>query len=131
MKIRCPIDFQKGKKKEGEYSGMERISRHPALWFLGLTCLGSAVTTVYAAHAAMFTFPVVFAYLGGAHQDQRFRRSSGGVLTADMEAISSNVPFVALLTGRQSWKKLNEEMKWTNAGLAVAVAASIALKRMR
>lgn len=100
MYIRCPIDFKRDKKKKGEYSGMERVTRHPALWFLGLSCLGSAVTTVYATHAAMFTYPVVFAYLGGAHQDHRYRRSSGGVLTPDMEAISSNVPFAALLTGR-------------------------------
>jgi uncharacterized membrane protein len=48
-----------------------------------------------------------------------------------MEQETSNIPFAALLTGRQSWLKLSEEMKWTNAMIASSVAAALVVRRFR
>ncbi len=136
--VRCPIDFRP-KRSSGDGSGddsdaiygVERVTRHPALWFMGLTALGSAITTVYPTHVAMFVFPIVFAWIGGAHQDYRFRRGNGGQLSPEMDKVTSNVPFVALVNGKQRWSALRDETKWTNAALATILALSFALKRMR
>lgn len=128
--VRCPVDFRP-RNPEGGIYGMERITRHPALWFMGISCFGSALTTVYATHMAMFTFPIVFSLIGTSHQDQRYRRGSGGVLTPEMEAVTSNIPFAAILTGKQSASALVDEIKWTNAALATLVAAGFALRRIR
>lgn len=110
---------------------MERVSRHSALWFMGITSLGSAMVTPFPAHAVMFTFPLVFAFVGGEHQDYRYRRGSGGYLSPEMDAQTSNVPFLAMIRGAQSVDALLSEIKWTNAGLGATVAALIALRRLR
>jgi uncharacterized membrane protein len=110
---------------------MERVSRHSALWFMGITTLGSAMVTPYPAHAVMFTFPLIFALIGGEHQDYRYRRRSGGYLSPEMDAQTSNVPFLAMIRGAQSVDALMSEMKWTNAGLGVAAAALMTLRRLR
>lgn len=128
--VRCPIDFRPRNPNGGIY-GVERITRHPALWFMGITCFGSALTTVYATHAIMFSFPIVFSYIGTTHQDYRYRRNSGGILTPEMEAQTSNIPFAAIVSGKQPLSALAEEMKWTNAALATLVAAGLALRRLR
>ena len=57
----------------------------------------------------------------------------GGVLTADVEERTSNIPFVALLLGRQgegAFSQLLSEAKLLNAGLAAGVAALWTLKRL-
>lgn len=53
------------------------------------------------------------------------------MLTPEREAKTSNVPFAALIGGRQSWGKLRDEIKMTNAALATAAAALLALRRLR
>ena len=75
--------------------------------------------------------PCVWSFLGASHIDARHRRGSGGLLTSTMEEQTSMVPFVALAQGRQSWENLSQEMKWSNASLAVAVAALLAARRGR
>lgn len=42
--VRCPMDFRQNNSGSG-ISGLDRVSRHPALWSFGLTALGSAITT--------------------------------------------------------------------------------------
>lgn len=128
--VRCPVDF-KAKSPTGGVYGMERVSRHSALWFMGISTLGSALVTPYAAHAVMFTFPLVFAFIGGEHQDYRYRRSSGGYLSPEADAQTSNVPFLAMLRGAQSFETLMSEMKWTNAGLGALTATLLAMRRLR
>eukprot|EP00621_Florenciella_sp_RCC1693_P010660 CAMPEP_0182530468 /NCGR_PEP_ID=MMETSP1323-20130603/5932_1 /TAXON_ID=236787 /ORGANISM="Florenciella parvula, Strain RCC1693" /LENGTH=87 /DNA_ID=CAMNT_0024739767 /DNA_START=10 /DNA_END=270 /DNA_ORIENTATION=- len=55
--------------------------------------------------------PVAFAFIGGEHQDYRYRRGIGGELTPEVDRATSNVPFVALLRGKQSFEKLSDELK--------------------
>mmetsp|Transcript_27985 Transcript_27985/g.66298 ORF Transcript_27985/g.66298 Transcript_27985/m.66298 type:complete len:100 (+) Transcript_27985:847-1146(+) len=92
--------------------------------------MGSAVATPFAAEAVLFSGPALMALIGGWHQDTRFRKGSGGVLTPEMEAATSHLPFVALLSGRQSWQALASEMQLENAGVAVSLAAVLYLRRM-
>lgn len=83
--------------------------------------MGSALATTFVSEMALFGFPLVFALIGGAHQDYRYRRGIGGSLPSSTEAVTSNVPFLALLSGSQSWSNLYYETKWTNAGLSLAL----------
>jgi uncharacterized membrane protein len=116
--LRCPMDFKpKDVPADGIY-GMDRISRHAALWSFGFICLGHAATTVMVTEIVMGSWPVVFAYIGGRHQDHRYRQNRGGSLTEEKEEKTSNIPFVALLTGKQSWEPLLTEIKWENAGIS-------------
>lgn len=39
--------------------------------------------------------------MGTQHQDYRHRRGIGGKLDFDLDASTSNIPFVALLSGKQ------------------------------
>ncbi len=119
-KVRCPIDFHASDVPVD--GGLKRITRHPALYILAALGLGSTFTTVYVTEMIFFGFPTIFAVVGGAHQDYRHRRGSGGLLTAEDDKKSSNIPFYALVMGRNSWSNLYDEMKWTNASLAVGVA---------
>lgn len=127
--VRCPIDFRP-RNPNGDIYGIDRVTRHPALWILAFTFLGPAFTTLYPTHAVMYAFPTVFAYIGGAHTDYRYRRGNGGTLSPEKDAVTSNVPFGAMVTGKQSWSALADEMKWTNAALAVLMAAALAAKRL-
>jgi hypothetical protein len=77
--LRCPMDFRaKDIPADGIY-GMDRISRHATFWSFGFLSLGAAATTVFVPEIVMFTWPVVFAYIGGSHQDHRYRQGKGGV----------------------------------------------------
>ncbi len=130
--VRCPIDFKAKNPNPGvTYYGMDRVSRHPALWCLGLTAAGGAMATVYPTYMAALSFPLLFAWIGSEHTDYRYRRGNGGILTEEMEKETSNIPFAALFSGKQPWEKFGEEMKWTNAAIATAAAAMFAVRRMR
>ena len=130
---RCPLDFKPKdiKKTEDGVYGMERVSRHGMFWSLGALSLGKALSTVYVPEIIMFGFPIAFAYIGGAHQDIRFLRGSGGVLSQEKYEKTSNVPFGAFLTGQQTWEKLSSELKYPNMALALATSVLLTLRRIR
>lgn len=131
LRIRCPMDFKpKDVPTDGIY-GLERVSRHAVFWSLGLACAGQACYTLFLPELVMFTFPLVFAAIGTEHQDYRYRRGSGGLLTNQYEAATSNIPFAALIQGKQSWSQLLDETKMLNAGIAVGLATIRLLKVIR
>ncbi|KAJ3041835.1 CAAX prenyl protease [Rhizophlyctis rosea] len=127
LQTRCPIDFKPADiPTDGIYS-LQRVSRHPTLFSLGFLGLGAALGTPFIAESIMFGFPIVFALIGGAHQDYRFRKV--GELTAEKDDKTSLVPFGALVSGKQDWRKLAGEMKWVNAAVAVVVAVGLHFRR--
>jgi uncharacterized membrane protein len=130
---RCPMDFKPkdAKVTEDGIQGMERISRHSMFWSLGSLAMGKALSTVFLPEVVMFSFPMLFAYIGGAHQDARFLRGSGGKLTQEKYNRTSNVPFYAFLTGHQSWSTLSSEIKYSNVSIALATSALLALRKLR
>lgn len=130
---RCPMDFkpQDGKVTADGIQGMERVSRHSMFWSLGTLAMGKALSSVFLPEVVMFSFPLAFAYIGGAHQDARFLRGSGGTLTQEKYNKTSNVPFYSFFTGHQSWTTLASEIKYSNMSIAVATSVLLALRRIR
>jgi uncharacterized membrane protein len=133
VQLRCPIDFKhyRDEKDSDSISGLERVTRHPVLWSLGFLGLGYSLGSVCVPEIVMGVFPAIFAAVGGAHQDHRYRRGSGGELTPYKERVTSLFPFVALLSGQQSWSALCDEIKWTNAGSVLLITVPLALRKLR
>ena len=131
LQVRCPFDFKEPERDaENSLHGLERVTRHPGLWSLGLTGLGHSLLVPPAALPLKmwFTGPALVAWLGGAHTDSRFRRGLGGTLSPVHDSVTSNIPFAAMLAGQQgnpaeSFQKLvAEELKPLNAALATAAS---------
>ena len=59
---------------------------------------------------------------------RRFRRGWGGELTPEVDAKTSNIPFLALLSGDQQWSALRNELKPVNSVLAVLLCATWRLR---
>jgi len=135
LQVRCPFDFAHGKNQDGSaLHGLERISRHPGLWSFGLIGLGQAMMASSIPLQIWWTGPVAIAWLGGAHTDSRFRRGMGGTLDPRYDAETSNVPFAAMLTGRQgsdSMRKMMEEGKPLNAAVAILASGLWVARRIR
>ena len=129
VRVRCPMDFRPEDAPEDGIAGLKRVTRHPTFWSMGALGLGSALATPFATEAVMFGMPALVAAIGTTHQDYRFRRNSGGELSPEVDAVTSNVPFLALFTGQQSWKALGEEMKWLNAAVALLGTGLLAISR--
>ena len=134
LAARCPIDFNAREKIEGkELAGAKRITRHPMLWSMALCGIGSAFGTPLLTEVAFGVFPAVMAVIGGAHQDHRHVRS--GAANPTFMAATSHLPFYALVMqslerGTEPWLELADEMAWTNAGVALAVAVALASRRV-
>lgn len=71
----------------------------------------------------------MFSVILGAHQDYRHRKS--GDLPEEVDNLTSHVPFVALLTGRQSWTDLSKEIKTENMAGGASIALLLAMRRFR
>jgi uncharacterized membrane protein len=109
---------------------MQRITRHDKLWSFGLLGLGTAIGTPFIGEIIMFGFPILFAFIGGMHQDYRYRRSMGGQLTQEIDDVTSNVPFVAVLNGSQKVNDILDEVKGVNLLFALAIAAALYRRRI-
>jgi len=139
LQVRCPFDFSDKKSHHDEslllppLQGIERITRHPGLWSLGLLGLGQACLASTLPQRIWWCGPAAVAWLGGWHTDSRFRRGMGGTLSPYYESQTSNVPFVAILSGRQgsgSWQGLVGDLKPLNATVAVAASSLWVLRRL-
>lgn len=126
-KVRCPFDFTDNKDTNSPVHGLERISRHPGLWSFGLLGLGSAFLVPSLPQRVWLAMPSMVALIGGAHTDSRFRRGMGGELSEEYDKVTSNVPFVAMLSGAQGnvmdvMNDFGSEIKPLNAAIAVGTA---------
>jgi hypothetical protein len=137
LKVLCPFDFSDKKKSAGDESslveGLERITRHPGLWSFGFIGLGQAFLAATIPQRIWWCGPAAVAWLGGAHTDSRFRRGMGGTLAPEYECQTSNIPFWALVSGKQgsgSWKVLAEDIKPLNAAVAVGASSLWVLRRV-
>jgi len=145
-KVRCPFDFTDTRSAttwrndniDGDHIipivGIDRISRHPGLWSMGLVGLGQACLNPSMAHRAWLSMPIVVAAIGGWHTDSRYRRGLGGNLNPQLDQQTSNVPFAAALFQQngnvvENFKTIYSECKGINLGLAVSAAAMIVLRK--
>lgn len=137
-KVRCPFDFT-DKKDTGDghiVHGLERITRHPGLWSLGFMGLGSACLVPSLPQKAWLAMPMLVALIGGEHTDSRYRRGMGGLLTDEYDRATSNIPFLALLSGTQGnvgavLHEFVREVKPLNAAIAVGLSGLWVLTKGR
>ena len=135
FQVRCPFDFSDKDTIDIEHvRGLERITRHPGLWSLGLVGMGNAFLQSTIPLRIWWFGPASIAWLGGMHSDSRFRRGMGGTLDPYYESQTSNLPFVAMVTGKQgscTFGELVKEIKPLNAAVATAVATLWVVSRGR
>jgi len=130
LQVRCPFDFTDNKNHGDNATtavhGLDRVTRHPGLWAFGLISASQSFLAPTLPLTVWWLGPAAVALLGGAHSDSRFRRGLGGSWDPDFASQTSNVPFAALLSGRQgnqafqTW--VTQEVKPLNAALAVMCA---------
>lgn len=103
--------------------GMLRITRHPFLWGVAIWAAGHLLVNGDQASLVLFGSMLVLALFGTSSIDAKRRRALGATWES-FAAQTSNVPFAAILSGRQS---LNlAEIGWWRILLALAVWAALA-----
>lgn len=103
--------------------GMLRITRHPFLWGVAIWAAGHLLVNGDQASLVLFGSMLVLALFGTSSIDAKRRRALGATWES-FAAQTSNVPFAAILSGRQS---LNlAEIGWWRTLLALAVWAALA-----
>ncbi|UTP38150.1 NnrU family protein [Phenylobacterium sp. LH3H17] len=103
--------------------GMLRITRHPFLWGVAVWALGHLLVNGDRASLVLFGSMLVLALFGTSSIDAKRKRALGATWDG-FAAQTSNVPFGAILAGKQSLKL--GEIGWWRILLAVAVWAAVA-----
>jgi uncharacterized membrane protein len=94
--------------------GILRVTRHPVMWALGLWALGHLVANPDLASLWFFGAIAALA-LGGTALIDRKKRLALGSNWQRLAAITSNVPFAAVIAGRG-------QLRWREIGLLRPVA---------
>jgi uncharacterized membrane protein len=135
LQVRCPFDFTGNKDQDAALMyGSERITRHPGLWSLGLIGLGQSLVATSIPMRLWWTGPSMVAWMGGSHTDSRYRRGMGGSMDPAFDSQTSNIPFWALICGKQgsgSWGALWNEQKELNTAAAIAASTIWILRKVR
>ncbi|MGH6919297.1 MAG: NnrU family protein, partial [Geminicoccaceae bacterium] len=98
--------------------GILRITRHPFMWGVALWALAHIVPNGDAAGVVLFGTFAVLALLGTHLIDHKFATSRGAQWQRFL-AVSSNLPFAAILAGRQHL--VPAEIGWLRVGIALAL----------
>ncbi|MDP3745770.1 MAG: NnrU family protein [Phenylobacterium sp.] len=102
--------------------GMLRITRHPFLWGVAIWALGHLLVNGDRASLVLFGSMLVLALFGTSSIDAKRKRALGATWDG-FAAQTSNVPFAAILAGKQSLKL--GEIGWWRILLAVAIWAAL------
>lgn len=104
--------------------GIERVSRHPFFFGLGLVALAHLLLTARLVGAVFWGGIALLTFVGARHQDAKLLKRRGEAY-AEYLASTSFVPFVAVLAGRQQivWR----EIPWLAAGLGLVLAGVLHL----
>ena len=108
--------------KPGAIKGMLRITRHPFLWGVALWAAGHLITNGNAPALLLFGGMLMLAVFGTYSIDAKRHRALGARYDAFV-AQTSNVPFAAILAGRQ--KLSIGEIGWWRLLLAVVIWAAV------
>jgi uncharacterized membrane protein len=98
--------------------GIARVTRHPFMWGAALWALSHMVPNGDAASLVLFGSLAVLALLGTLLIDHKFALRRGAQWR-QFAAASSNLPFGAILAGRQ--QLVPAEIGWRRAGVALAL----------
>lgn len=107
--IVCPIEHEPIKDKS-DIIGIKRVCRYPIFWSNAFLWLGCSLKSIHYTSIIMFIFPTIFAFIGSFHQDYRYKKAKS--LTTEIENNSCLFPFISLIKGEQSWRKLQLELKY-------------------
>jgi uncharacterized membrane protein len=103
--------------------GMLRITRHPFLWGVAIWASGHLIVNGNTASIVLFGSLLLLALFGTASIDAKRKRALGSKWDA-FAAQTSNVPFAAILAGRQRLSL--GEIGWWRIALGVAIWALFA-----
>ena len=103
--------------------GMLRITRHPFLWGVAIWAFGHLVVNGERASLVLFGSMLLLALFGTASIDAKRKRALGATWDT-FAAQTSNIPFAAILAGRQ--KLSLGEIGWWRILLGVVVWAALA-----
>jgi uncharacterized membrane protein len=104
--------------------GVLRITRHPFLWGVALWAGAHLLVNGELADLVFFGLFMVTALLGTVSIDRKRRAAYGDQWTA-FAARTSNVPFLAIVSGRTPLKV--EEIGWWRIAAALAIYAAVLL----
>ena len=88
-------------QREDAVKGMLRITRHPFLWGVAIWAIGHLIVNGDRAGMTLFGTMLVLAVAGTASIDAKRRRALGAAWEPFAQQ-TSNIPFAAILAGRQS-----------------------------
>lgn len=103
-------------------TGMLRVTRHPFLWGVALWALGHLLVNGDGPGLVLFGGMAILAAGGTWSIDAKRRRAMGDAWTP-FAAQTSNIPFAAILAGRQSLRL--GEIGWWRIALGLAVWAAL------
>ena len=122
LSIRNPTAVRQGNalKSTGEPRGILRVTRHPLMWGIAIWAFLHMITRGDAASIIFFGALLLLGVSGAALIDLRMAKNFGADWTR-FAAKTSNVPFAAIVQGRNQFKF--EEIGWWRvlAGLALYV----------
>lgn len=108
--------------KADAVKGMLRITRHPFLWGVAIWALGHLLANGDLPSVILFGSMLALGVFGTASIDAK-RKKALGAKWDTFAAQTSNIPFGAILTGRQ--KLSLREIGWWRLALAVAIWAAL------
>lgn len=109
-------------ERDDAVTGILRVSRHPFLWGVALWAIAHLAVNGDAASLVLFGALLVLALAGTASIDAK-RRAAFGERWARFASMTSNVPFVAIIQGRNSLRI--GEIGWWRIVVALLVFAAI------
>ena len=99
---------------DGAATGITRITRHPVMWGAGLWAVAHALAAGNGRALILFGGIGILAFAGMLNIDRR-RRRGGGEAWRRLESETSNIPFLAIIQGRN-------EIHWSEIGWARLLA---------
>ena len=110
-------------EKADVVKGMLRVTRHPFLWGVAIWAVGHLMVRGDLPSLVLFGALLVLALAGPLSIDAKRKRALGDKWTT-FAAATSNVPFAAIVAGRQSLKL--GEIGWWRMALAAVIWAALA-----
>ncbi len=111
-------------RRENAAHGILRVTRHPFLWGMAMFGLGHMMVTADLASWILFGTLAFVALMGTPSIDAK-RRAVWGQAWEAYEARTSNLPFLAILQGRQTLSL--REIGWVRPAIAVAIYVALVL----
>lgn len=120
-----PTSVRQERAIERPVTGILRVTRHPFLWGVALWAMGHLVVNGDRASLVLFGSLLILAVTGTASIDAKRKRALGAAWDG-FAAQTSNVPFAAIVAGRQRLS-LGEIGVWRIlAAVAVYLALTVA-----